>query len=56
MGLWVAGRWVDLRGGPPHLYVGDQLGRHGSMQLGRSCRRFRCGVEADLVGELGNQM
>ena len=47
---------VDLGGGAPHLYVGDQLGRHGSVWLGRPGRRFTCGVEADLVGELSDQV
>jgi hypothetical protein len=47
---------VDLGGGPPYLYVGDQLGRRGSMWLGRPGRRFSCGVETDLVGELSNQL
>jgi hypothetical protein len=47
---------VDLRGGPPHLHIGDQLDRHGSVQLGRPGRRFTCGVEADLVRELSNQV
>jgi hypothetical protein len=36
---------VDLVGGAPHLYVGDQLGRHRSMALGRPGRRFSCSVE-----------
>ena len=53
-GSQVAG--VDLGGGAPHLYVGDQLGRHRSVRLGRPGRRFTCGVEADLVGELSNQL
>jgi hypothetical protein len=48
--------WVDLSGGAPHLYVGDQLGRHWSVRLGRPGRRFSCGVEADLVGELSNKL
>jgi hypothetical protein len=52
-GPQVAG--VDLGGGAP-LYVGDQLGRHESMALGRLGRRFSDGVEADLVGELSNKL
>jgi hypothetical protein len=46
--------WVDLGGGPPHLYVGDQLGRHENLRLGSPGRRFTSAVEADLVGELRN--
>jgi hypothetical protein len=47
---------VDLGGGAPHLQVGDQLCRHGSIGLGRPGRRFSCGVAADLVGELSNKL
>ena len=53
-GSQVAG--VDLVGGAPHLQVGDQLGRHRSVRLGRRGRRFGCGVAADLVGELSNKL
>ena len=53
-GSQVAG--VDLGGGAPYLHVGDQLGRHESVRLGRPGRRFTFGVEADLVGELSNQV
>jgi len=45
---------VGLGGGAPHLQVGDQLGRHESVLLGRPGRRLICGGEADLVGELSN--
>jgi hypothetical protein len=45
---------VDLGGCPPHLHVGDQLGRNESAPDSRPGRRFTCGV-ADLVGELSNQ-
>lgn len=41
-------------GRPPHSNVGDQLGRHVSVRLGSLGRRFSFGVEADLVGELGD--
>jgi hypothetical protein len=47
---------VDLGGGAPYLYVGDQPGRYGSGWLGSLGRCFTGGVEADLVGELGNQV
>jgi hypothetical protein len=53
---WSQVAGVDLVGGPPHLYVGDQLGRHGSVRLGRPGRRFTCSVAADLVGELNDQV
>ncbi len=53
---WSQVAGVDLGGCPPYLHVGDQLGRHGSAQLGRPGRRFTCGVEADLVGELSDQV
>jgi DNA-binding NarL/FixJ family response regulator len=53
-------RWVAARyqpgGRPPHSNVGDQLGRHMSVRLGSPGRRFSFGVEADLVGELGDYM
>ena len=52
-GSQVAG--VDLGGGPPHLHVGDQLGRNESAPDSRPGRRFTFGVAADLVGELSNQ-
>ena len=45
---------IDPGGGPPHSNVGDQLGRHVSVRLGSPGRRFSFGVEADLVGELGD--
>jgi hypothetical protein len=45
---------IEPGGGPPHSNVGDQLGRHVSVRLGSSDRRFSFGVEADLVGELGD--
>jgi hypothetical protein len=51
-GLQVAG--VDPGGGPQHLNVGDQLGRHVSVRFGSPGRRFTFGVQADLVGELGD--
>ena len=47
---------VDLGGGAPYLQVGDQLGRHRGVRLGRPGRRFSCGVAADLVGELSNKL
>jgi hypothetical protein len=47
---------VDLGGGAPHLQVGDQLGRHRGVRLGRRGRRFGCGVAADLVGELSDKL
>jgi hypothetical protein len=53
-GSQVAG--LDLGGGAPHLYVGDQLGLHWSLELGGPGRRFGRGVAADLVGELSNQL
>ena len=53
-GTSVAG--VDLGGGPPYLYVGDQLRRHWSMALGRPGHRCRCSVEANLVSELSNKL
>ena len=53
-GSQVAG--VDLGGGAPHLQVGDQLGRHESVRLGRPGWRFSRGVAADLVGELSNKL
>ena len=37
---------------PPHLHIGDQLGRQGSVRPGR--RPF--GIEVDLVGELSDQV
>jgi hypothetical protein len=43
---------VDVRDGPPHLHIGDQLGRQGSVRPGR--RPF--GIEVDLVGELSDQV
>jgi hypothetical protein len=43
-------------GGAPYLHVRDQFGWHESVELGRPGRRFTCGVEADLVGELGDQV
>ena len=46
---------VDLGGCPPHLHVGDQLGRNESAPDSRPGRRFTFGVAADLVGELSNQ-
>ncbi|HEY6686182.1 MAG TPA: hypothetical protein VI094_08245 [Propionibacteriaceae bacterium] len=45
---------INLGGRPPHSNVGDQLGRHVSVRLGSPGRRFSFGVEADLVGELGD--
>jgi hypothetical protein len=45
---------IDPGGGPPRSNVGDQLGRHVSVRLGSPGRRFSFGVEADLVGELGD--
>jgi hypothetical protein len=53
---WAEVAGVDLVGGTPHLDVGDQLGRHWTMALGRPRRRFSCGIAADLVGELGNKL
>jgi hypothetical protein len=53
-GSQVAG--VDLGGGPPYLYVGDQLGWHQGVRLGRPGRRFTFRAEADLVGELSHQL
>jgi hypothetical protein len=47
---------VDLGGGAPHLHLGDQLGWHPSMGLGRPGRRLSFSVEADLVGELSNKL
>jgi len=47
---------VDLGGGAPYLHLGEQLGRQESMHLGRQGRRISCGVAADLVGELSNQV
>jgi hypothetical protein len=47
---------VDLGGGPPHLYVCDQLGRQASLSLGRRGWGFSCGVGANLVGELSDQL
>ena len=44
--------WV---GCPPHLHVGDQLGRNDSAPDSRPGWRFTFGVAADLVGELSNQ-
>ena len=46
---------VDLGGCPPHLHVGDQLGRNGSAPDSRPGWRFTFGVAADLVGELSDQ-
>jgi hypothetical protein len=51
---WVAARQHRPGGGPPHSNVGDQLGQHVSVRLGRPGRRFSFGVEADLVGEFGD--
>jgi hypothetical protein len=45
---------IDPGGGPPRSNVGDQLGRHVSVRLGSPGRLFSSGVEADLVGELGD--
>jgi hypothetical protein len=45
---------IDPGGGPPRSNVGDQLGRHVSVRLGSPGRLFSFGVEADLVGELGD--
>ena len=45
---------INPGGRPPHSNVGDQLGRHVSVRLGSPGRRFSFGVEADLVGELGD--
>jgi hypothetical protein len=53
-GSRVAG--VDLGGGARHLYVGDQVGRHVSVELSRPGRCFSCGVAADLGGELSNKL
>ena len=53
-GSQVAG--IHFGGGPPYLYVGDQLGRHWSMALGRPGQRCSCRVMADLVGELSNKL
>jgi hypothetical protein len=47
---------IDLGGGPPYLYVGDQLDRRWGMALGRPGRYLICGVAADLVGELSNKL
>ena len=47
---------VDLGGGAPHLYVGDQVGRHVSVELSRPGRCFSCSVAANLVGELSNKL
>jgi hypothetical protein len=44
---------VDLGG---DLHLGDQLGRHQGVRLGRPGRRFTCSVAADLVGELNDQV
>jgi hypothetical protein len=52
-GSQVAG--VDLGAGAPHLYVGDQLGRHMSVALACPGRRLSRGVDADVVGELADQ-
>jgi hypothetical protein len=53
-GSQVAG--VDLRGGAPHLDVGDQLCRQRGMALDSPRRCYSCSVEADLVGELSNKL
>ena len=55
-GSQVAG--LDLGGGAPHLYVGDQLCQQDSMGPGRhpGGRCFGRGVVADLVGELSNEL
>ena len=53
-GSQVAG--VDLGGCPPHLHLGDQLGRNESAPDSRPGRRFTFGVAADLVGELSDQV
>jgi hypothetical protein len=45
---------INPGGRPPHSNVGDQLGRHVSVWLGSPGQRFSFGVEADLVGELGD--
>jgi hypothetical protein len=45
---------IDPGGRAPHSNVGDQLGRHVSVRLGSPGRRFSFGVEADLVGALGD--
>jgi hypothetical protein len=47
---------VDLRGGAPYLDVCDQFGRRRSVSLGRPGRCFTSGVDADLIGELSNQI
>jgi hypothetical protein len=55
---WPGGSQVargDLGGGPPHLYVGDHLGRNESAPDSRPGGRFTFGVAVDLVGELSNQ-
>jgi hypothetical protein len=53
---WSQVAGVDLGGGAPYLYVGDQLGRHVSVSLGRPDWGFSSGVSADLVGELSDQV
>jgi hypothetical protein len=53
---WAEVAGVELGGGTPHLDVGDQLGRHRTMALGRPRRRLSRGVAADLVGELSNKL
>jgi hypothetical protein len=52
-GSQVAG--IDLGGGTPYLYVGDQLSRHRNVRRGPG-RPVGCDVEADSFGELGNPL
>jgi hypothetical protein len=47
---------LDLGGRAPYLQLGDQLSRQENVQFGRPRWRFGCGVAADLVGELGDQL
>jgi hypothetical protein len=49
-------RRLCAAGDAPYLHLGDQIGRQESMHLGRPGRRISCGVAADLVGELSNQV
>jgi hypothetical protein len=56
---WPGGPQVaraDLGGGPPYLYLADQLRRHWSMTQSRPGRRICFGFEADLLGELSNKL
>jgi hypothetical protein len=46
----------DFLHGQQFVIGADQLGRNRGVRLGRPGRRFSCGVAADLVGELSNQL